>query len=82
MLYDHQAEEQQRKELENYEKLKTWISNPEGNKLNKWFLASRHLNAMEHRMRKLEKRIHEYEAFFSTMRSLMPRVHSVHDIIG
>lgn len=80
--FDHAAAEQQRKEKESYEELKKFLSEPKGGKLNKFFPALTHLNVMEHDMEKMRKRLQDYNNFFSTLRGLLPREHSVHDIIG
>lgn len=85
--YDWAAAAHDKKCQEEYERLKKFITSIEEKgknkgKISEWFLASEHINKMEHKMEKQEKRLQEYSSFFSSMSALLPRKHSIHDIIG
>ena len=66
-----------------YDELKKHItSKDENGKLNEWFLAHKHMADLENKLQEQEKQIEEYRSFFSFMRKLLPRVPSIHDVIG
>jgi hypothetical protein len=66
-----------------YNELKKHItSKDEGGKLNEWFLAYEHIIDLEYRLEQQKKQIEEYQSFFSLMQKLLPRVPSIHDVIG
>ena len=66
-----------------YDELKKHItSKDESGKLNEWFLAHEHIVELESKLQEQEKQIEEYRSFFSLLRKLLPRVPSIHDVIG
>ena len=48
----------------------------------KSILALQHIGYLETKIEKQEKRLEEYHNFFKTLQSLLPRIPSVHDLIG
>ena len=80
---DHQAEARRRERAEKYEELKKYItSKDENGKMSEWILAHQHLVGLENELEQSKKQIEEYQSFFSTLQNLLPRVHSIHDVIG
>lgn len=81
--YDNGAEMRKKECADKYAELKKQItSNDENGKLNEWFLAHEHIVDLESKLQQQEKQIEEYRSFFSLMRKLLPRVPSIHDVIG
>lgn len=84
MAYYDYGEAMRKKECaDKYAELKKHItSKDESGKLNEWFLAHEHIVELESKLQEQEKQIDEYRSFFSLMRKLLPRVLSIHDVIG
>lgn len=81
--YDSEAAMRKKKCNDKYVELKKHItSKDENGKLNEWFLAHEHIVTLESKLQQQEKQIEEYRSFFSLMQKLLPRVSSIHDIIG
>lgn len=81
--YDHGAVMRKKECAEKYVELKKHItSKDENGKLSEWFLAHEHIVDLEHQLEQQKKQIEEYQNFFSLMRKLLPRVSSIHDVIG
>ena len=78
--YDHGAADFEQECSEKYEELKKFItSKDENQKVNEWFLASRHMNSMEGTIKKQKEEIEKYKKFFSLMQELLPWKPSIHD---
>ena len=81
--YDHGAAIRKKECADKYAELKKHITSKDDNgKLNEWFLAHEHIVDLEIQLEKQKKQIKEYQNFFSLMRKLLPRVSSIHDVIG
>ena len=81
--YDHEAAMRKKECADKYDELKKHItSKDENGKLNEWFLAHEHIVELESKLQEQEKQIEEYRSFFSLLRKLLPRVPSIHDVIG
>jgi hypothetical protein len=81
--YDHVAAMKKKECVDKYTELKKYItSKDENGKLNEWFLAHEHIVDLENKLEEQEKQIEEYRSFFSLMQKLLPRVPSIHDVIG
>ena len=81
--YDHGAAMRKKECADKYAELKKHIiSKDENGKLNEWFLAHKHILDLENQLEEQKKQIEEYRSFFSLMRKLLPRVPSIHDVIG
>ena len=81
--YDRRAAMRKKECADKYAELKKHItSKDENGKLNEWFLAHEHIVDLESKLQQQEKLIEEYRSFFSLMRKLLPRVPSIHDVIG
>ena len=81
--YDHGAAIRKKECADKYDELKKHItSKDESGKMNEWFLAHEHIVYLESKLQQQEKQIEEYRSFFSLMRKLLPRVSSIHDVIG
>ena len=81
--YDHGTAMRKKKCADKYDDLKKHItSKDESGKLNEWFLAHEHIVDLENQLEEKKRQIEEYRSFFSLMRKLLPRVSSIHDVIG
>ncbi len=81
--YDHGEAMRKKECADKYaELIKHITSKDENGKLNEWFLAHEHIVDLESKLQQQEKQIEEYRSFFSLMRKLLPRVPSIHDVIG
>lgn len=81
--FDHQAAARQKERADKYDELKKYItSKDENGKMSEWILAHQHIVDLENELEQSKKQIEEYQNFFSTLQSLLPRVHSIHDVIG
>ena len=81
--YDHGASKRKKECANKYAELKKYItSKDEDGKLNEWFLAHEHIVELENKLEQQQKQIEEFQSFFSLMRKLLPRVPSIHDVIG
>lgn len=81
--YNHGAAMRKKECADKYAELKKHItSKDESGKLNEWFLAHEHIVELESKLQEQEKQIEEYRSFFSLMRKLLPRVPSIHNVIG
>ena len=81
--YDHGAAMRKKECANKYTELKKHIiSKDENGKLNEWFLAHEHIVELENKLEQQQKQIEEFQSFFSLMRKLLPRVPSIHDVIG
>lgn len=79
--FDHGAAARQKERADKYEDLKKQMSSKDG-ELKEWILAHQHIVGLENELEQSKKQIEEYRNFFSTLQSLLPRVHSIHDVIG
>ena len=70
--YDNSCKEEYEKLKENLRKSK----NETDEKIWKYMMA------LEHDAKIAEERITVYEKFFETLRFLLPKEHSIHDVIG
>lgn len=81
--YDHGKAMRKKECADKYAELKNYItSKDESGKLNEWFLAHEHIVYLETQLEEQKKQIEEYRSFFSLLRKLLPRVPSIHDVIG
>lgn len=80
--YDHVAAMRKKECADKYTELKKYITSKDDGKLNEWFLAHEHIVDLENQLEQQKKQIEEYQSFFSLMRKLLPRVPSIHDVIG
>ena len=81
--YYHGAAMRKKECADKYAELKKHItSKDENGKLNEWFLAHEHIFDLESKIQQQENQIEEYRSFFSLMRKLLPKVSSIHNIIG
>jgi hypothetical protein len=81
--FDRGAAMRKKECADKYAELKKHItSNDENGKLNEWSLAHEHMVHLENQIEEQEKKIEEYESFFSLMQKLLPRVPSIHNRIG
>ena len=81
--YDHGVAMRKKECADKYAELKKYItSKDENGKLNEWFLAHEYIVDLEIKLQQQEKQIEKYRSFFSLMRKLLPRVPSIHDVIG
>lgn len=84
---DHAAEAHDKECKEKYEELKKFISSLETKgknkgKVSEWWPAYEHVKKMENTIERQQKKLQEYQSFFSSLSALMPRQHSIHDILG
>lgn len=80
--FDHEAARRRQQSEEKFIELKKHITSKEDGVLNEWFPAMAHITDMEKTIDEQILKIEEYQRFFSMMQKLMPRQHSIHDIIG
>ncbi len=81
--YDQEVSMRQKECADKYAELKKHItSKDENGKLNEWVLAHEHMVDLESKLEQQEKQINEYTNFFSLMQKLLPKVSSIHDVVG
>lgn len=79
--YDHGAAMRKKERADKYIELKKQMSSRDG-ELKDWFLAHEHMVSLESELEQNKKKVEEYQKFFSSLQSLLPRVHSINDVIG
>ena len=81
--YDRAAAMRKKECADKYAELKKYItSKDESGKLNEWFLAHEHIVDLENQLEQQKNQIEEYQSFFSLLGKLLPRISSIHDVIG
>jgi hypothetical protein len=81
--YDHGAAMRKKECADKYAELKKHIASKDNNgKLNEWFLAHEHIVDLEYQLEQQKMQLEEYHSFFSLLRKLLPRVSSIHNVLG